>query len=315
MCLGMNPDQLAPGERSASTSNRNFEGRQGKGGRTHLVSPQVAAATAVVGHLRLADLARRPDRRGATSHGAVHRAHRDRAAACVAATSTPTRSSRPCTSSAITRHGFEDALFAAWRQDPTSSSSSRQYAGATVLVAGPEFGTGSSREHAVWALADYGFRVVVSPRFADIFRGNSGKNGLLTAVVSQDPVEQIWALVEADPDAASDRGPRRSRAARRRILSPRSRSTTTRAGDSSKVSTTSASPCSRQPRSTLSRRIGRRSLAPLAASGFSSVSGLVTKCLRHNRLGCGGDCLPRRDGSSPCRVERGARRLGLLEGK
>ena len=99
----------------------------------------------------------------------------------------------------ITRHGFEDALFAAWRQDPDFVLVRPEYAGATVLVAGPNFGTGSSREHAVWALADYGFRVVVSPRFADIFRGNSGKNGLLTAVVTQDLVEQIWALVEADP--------------------------------------------------------------------------------------------------------------------
>src|SRR3954451_2125616 len=99
----------------------------------------------------------------------------------------------------ITRHGFEDALFAAWRQDPDFVLVRPEYAGATVLVAGPNFGTGSSREHAVWALADYGFRVVISPRFADIFRGNSGKNGLLTAVVAQDLVEQIWALVEADP--------------------------------------------------------------------------------------------------------------------
>jgi 3-isopropylmalate/(R)-2-methylmalate dehydratase small subunit len=99
----------------------------------------------------------------------------------------------------ITRHGFEDALFAAWRQDPDFVLVRPEYAGATVLVAGPNFGTGSSREHAVWALVDYGFRVVISPRFADIFRGNSGKNGLLTAVVGQDEVEQIWALVEADP--------------------------------------------------------------------------------------------------------------------
>jgi len=99
----------------------------------------------------------------------------------------------------ITRHGFEDALFAAWRQDPEFVLVRPEYAGATVLVAGSNFGTGSSREHAVWALSDFGFRVVISPRFADIFRGNSGKNGLLTAVVTQEVVEQIWALVEADP--------------------------------------------------------------------------------------------------------------------
>jgi 3-isopropylmalate/(R)-2-methylmalate dehydratase small subunit len=99
----------------------------------------------------------------------------------------------------ITRHGFEDALFAAWRQDPNFVLVRPEYAGATVLVAGPNFGTGSSREHAVWALADHGFRVVLSPRFADIFRGNAGKNGLLTAVVEQSVIEQLWDLVEADP--------------------------------------------------------------------------------------------------------------------
>jgi len=99
----------------------------------------------------------------------------------------------------ITRHGFEDALFAAWRQDPSFILNDPTYAGVSILVAGPEFGTGSSREHAVWALQDYGFHVVLSSRFADIFRGNSGKIGLLTAVVDQDVIEQLWALVEADP--------------------------------------------------------------------------------------------------------------------
>jgi 3-isopropylmalate/(R)-2-methylmalate dehydratase small subunit len=99
----------------------------------------------------------------------------------------------------ITRHGFEDALFAAWRQDPGFVLNDPRYADVSVLVAGPDFGTGSSREHAVWALQDYGFRVVLSSRYADIFRGNSGKIGLLTAVVDQDVVEQLWAAVEADP--------------------------------------------------------------------------------------------------------------------
>jgi 3-isopropylmalate/(R)-2-methylmalate dehydratase small subunit len=99
----------------------------------------------------------------------------------------------------ITRHGYEDGLFAEWRTDPTFVLNQAQYAGASVLVAGPEFGTGSSREHAVWALSDYGFRVVLSSRFADIFRGNSGKIGLLTAAVDQADIERIWALVEADP--------------------------------------------------------------------------------------------------------------------
>ena len=99
----------------------------------------------------------------------------------------------------VTRTGFEDGLFAAWRKDPDFVANRPEHAGASVLVAGPDFGTGSSREHAVWALMDYGFRVVVSSRFADIFRGNSGKAGLLAAQVSQDTVEQLWKLIEEDP--------------------------------------------------------------------------------------------------------------------
>jgi 3-isopropylmalate/(R)-2-methylmalate dehydratase small subunit len=99
----------------------------------------------------------------------------------------------------ITRHGYEDALFAEWRTEPDFILNDPTYDGVSILVAGPEFGTGSSREHAVWALQDYGFKVVLSSRFADIFRGNSGKIGLLTAVVDQDVIEALWALVEADP--------------------------------------------------------------------------------------------------------------------
>ena len=99
----------------------------------------------------------------------------------------------------ITRHGYEDALFAEWRSEPDFVLNQPEYAGASILVAGPEFGTGSSREHAVWALQDYGFKVVLSSRFADIFRGNSGKGGLLTALVDQDVVERLWEAVEADP--------------------------------------------------------------------------------------------------------------------
>jgi 3-isopropylmalate/(R)-2-methylmalate dehydratase small subunit len=99
----------------------------------------------------------------------------------------------------VTRSGFEDGLFAAWRKDPDFVLNAPRHAGATILLAGSDFGTGSSREHAVWALQDYGFRVVVSSRFADIFRGNSLKSGLLTAQVSQDDVERLWAVVEADP--------------------------------------------------------------------------------------------------------------------
>jgi 3-isopropylmalate/(R)-2-methylmalate dehydratase small subunit len=99
----------------------------------------------------------------------------------------------------VTRTGFEDGLFAAWRNDPDFVINRPEYTGATILVAGPDFGTGSSREHAVWALMDYGFKVVLSSRFADIFRGNSGKAGLVAAQVGQDVVEQIWKLIETDP--------------------------------------------------------------------------------------------------------------------
>jgi 3-isopropylmalate/(R)-2-methylmalate dehydratase small subunit len=98
----------------------------------------------------------------------------------------------------VTRSGFEDGLFAAWRSDPDFVMNRPEAAGASILVAGPEFGTGSSREHAVWALQNHGFRVVISSRFADIFRGNAGKGGLLTAVVAQPDVERLWAALEAD---------------------------------------------------------------------------------------------------------------------
>ena len=101
----------------------------------------------------------------------------------------------------ITRDGFEDGLFAAWRNDPDFVLNRPEYEGATVVVAGPEFGTGSSREHAVWALQNYGFRVVISPRFADIFRGNSLKGGLLTVELPEPVVEQLWAMAESDPSA------------------------------------------------------------------------------------------------------------------
>ena len=99
----------------------------------------------------------------------------------------------------VTRSGFEDGCFAAWRADETFVLNDPRYAGGSVLVAGPDFGTGSSREHAVWALMNYGFRVVISSRFADIFRGNSGKQGLLTAQCSQDDVELLWKLLENQP--------------------------------------------------------------------------------------------------------------------
>jgi 3-isopropylmalate/(R)-2-methylmalate dehydratase small subunit len=99
----------------------------------------------------------------------------------------------------VTRTGFEDALFAAWRGDPGFVLNQPAYANGSVLVAGPDFGTGSSREHAVWALKDYGFRVVLSPRFADIFRGNSGKQGLLAGVVAPEDIELLWKVLETRP--------------------------------------------------------------------------------------------------------------------
>ncbi|MEU3555027.1 3-isopropylmalate dehydratase small subunit [Streptomyces fragilis] len=101
----------------------------------------------------------------------------------------------------VTRDGFEDGLFEAWRKDPEFVLNRPERAGATVLVAGPDFGTGSSREHAVWALQNYGFKAVISSRFADIFRGNSLKNGLLTVVLEQSVVDALWELVEKDPTA------------------------------------------------------------------------------------------------------------------
>jgi 3-isopropylmalate/(R)-2-methylmalate dehydratase small subunit len=99
----------------------------------------------------------------------------------------------------ITRTGFEDALFAGWRKDENFILNREPFNRGSVLVAGPDFGTGSSREHAVWALKDYGFKAVLSSRFADIFRGNSGKQGLLAAVLEQDDIELIWKVLENAP--------------------------------------------------------------------------------------------------------------------
>jgi 3-isopropylmalate/(R)-2-methylmalate dehydratase small subunit len=100
----------------------------------------------------------------------------------------------------VTRTGFEDGLFNAWRtNEPDFVLNQPQYQGATILVAGPDFGTGSSREHAVWALLDYGFKAVISPRFADIFRGNSLKAGLLTVVLDEKVVQRLWDDIEQDP--------------------------------------------------------------------------------------------------------------------
>jgi 3-isopropylmalate/(R)-2-methylmalate dehydratase small subunit len=102
----------------------------------------------------------------------------------------------------VTRSGFEDGLFAAWRSDPDFVLNQPEFKSGTILVAGADFGTGSSREHAVWALQNYGFKVVISSRFADIFRGNSQKGGLLTILLSQSEVEDLWVAIEADPALA-----------------------------------------------------------------------------------------------------------------
>ncbi len=99
----------------------------------------------------------------------------------------------------ITRTGFEDALFSAWRREPDFVLNDPRYATGSVLIAGPDFGTGSSREHAVWALKDYGFKVVLSTKFADIFRGNAGKQGLVAGVISQEDCDALWKLLETQP--------------------------------------------------------------------------------------------------------------------
>jgi len=99
----------------------------------------------------------------------------------------------------VTKTGFDDALFFQWRQDPDFVLNNPAFANPRVLVAGPDFGTGSSREHAVWALRDYGFQAVLSHRFGDIFRGNSGKQGLLAAELAEADIEQIWAIIDAQP--------------------------------------------------------------------------------------------------------------------
>jgi 3-isopropylmalate/(R)-2-methylmalate dehydratase small subunit len=106
----------------------------------------------------------------------------------------------------VTKTGFDDALFYAWRQDPDFVLNQEPYRAGKILIAGSDFGTGSSREHAVWALRDYGFTAVLSPRFGDIFRGNSGKQGLLTGQISEEDAERLWRAIEASPgiDATVD---------------------------------------------------------------------------------------------------------------
>ncbi len=202
MCLAMNPDKLAPGERAASTSNRNFEGRQGRGGRTHLVSPAVAAATAVAGHFAapgdLDDGRQLMDPIRVVSGTAVPLARSDVDTDQIIPSDWLKR---------VERTGFAKGLFAEWRDDRAFVLNQPQYAGATVLIAGPNFGTGSSREHAVWALMDYGFKAVVSARFGDIFRTNCTKAGLVPVQVDGETAAALLAAVAGDPVARGDRRP------------------------------------------------------------------------------------------------------------
>ena len=248
MCMGMNPDKLSTGQRSASTSQPQLRGTSGAG-RAH--APGLAAGRRGHRRARPPRLARRPV---GLTRTAVGDSQPWTSSPCTPVAPLPLRFSNVDTDQIIpgeylkriTRHGYEDALFAEWRSEPDFVLNDPTYAGVSVLVAGPEFGTGSSREHAVWALQDYGFQVVLSSRFADIFRGNSGKIGLLTAVVDQAVIEALWARRRGRPEHRGDRRPRRARGARGRPRGRPSRSTTTCAGACSRVSTTSASP-SRTP--------------------------------------------------------------------
>ena len=168
MCLGMNPDILQPGERCASTSNRNFEGRQGAGGRTHLVSPAMAAAAAIAGRFTDVRELRMRELRQVTSNAAVL----DRADVDTDQIIPKQFLKR------IERSGYGEFLFYDWMKDPDFELHRPEYQGAEILVAGRNFACGSSREHAAWALEDYGFRAILAPSFSDIFRSNAVKSGL-----------------------------------------------------------------------------------------------------------------------------------------
>ena len=251
MCLAMNPDKLQPGERCASTSNRNFEGRQGRGGRTHLVSPAVAAATAIAGHFAspATDLTHPPPspsprslrRRDRPTVPKTQRSEGDeerstmKAVRIVQGTAVPLDRTDVDTDQIIPsdwlkrveRTGFEKGLFSEWRDDRDFVLNQEQYSGANILIGGLNFGTGSSREHAVWAIQQYGFDAVISPRFADIFRNNCTKNGLVPVTVSRRGQRAADAGRRGRPDPRDHdrrRAPHR-RSARHRPRDQRSRST------------------------------------------------------------------------------------------
>ena len=244
MCLGMNPDQLAPGERSASTSNRNFEGRQGKGGRTHLVSPLVAAATAVVGRLAApADLAADAD---ADRGGADRWSRSPRTPAAPSPLRRVQRRHRPDHPGRLPQAGHPHRLrgrpVRRLAQRPRlRAQPARARAGATILVAGPDFGTGSSREHAVWALA--GLRLPGRHLLA-VRRHLPGQRRQGRPAHGRGRAGGRRAAVGGRRGRPGHRGDRRPRAADR-VVAPdaierRSRSTTTPAGGCSRASTTSA---------------------------------------------------------------------------
>jgi 3-isopropylmalate/(R)-2-methylmalate dehydratase large subunit len=244
MCLAMNPDKLAPGERSASTSNRNFEGRQGRGGRTHLVSPAVAAATAIAGHF------------ATPSRPLIARSTTMEAVRIVTGTAVPLDRSDVDTDQIIPsdwlkqveRTGFEKGLFSEWRDDRDFVLNQEQYAGATILVAGPNFGTGSSREHAVWAIQQYGFagrdlaplrRHLPQQLHQERPRAGGGeRRGRRAAAAGR--------RGRPHPRAHHRRGAQDPRGAGARPRRWSSRSTTRSSTASSRASTTSASPS--QPR-------------------------------------------------------------------
>ena len=248
MCLGMNPDILAPGERCASTSNRNFEGRQGAGGRTHLAQPG--------------------DGRGRRGHRPLHRraGARDesRCARSPARVAVLDRADVDTDQiipkqflKRIERSGYGEFLFFDWMKDPDVRAAPAEYPGASILVAGRNFGCGSSREHAAWALEDYGFRVVLAPSFGDIFRTNAIKTGLAPIAL---PPERARAAQGGGRRAQrADRRPRDARDhASRRAAHPVRVRRRTRRRRSCTASTTSRARCSARPRSPRTRRRTRR---------------------------------------------------------
>ena len=291
MCLGMNPDQLTPGERSASTSNRNFEGRQGKGGRTHLVSVPVAAATAVRGTLSSpADLEPASRHRGEclmdkfTTHTGVG-----------AAAAAQQRRHRPDHPGGLPQasdpHRLRGRTFRclAWRS-VASCSTGRSTPQASVLVAGPDFGTGSSREHAVWALQNYGFRSSSRSRFADIFRGNAGKSGLRRRTGRREGRATAVGLPrvtrrERRSPSTSSREPSRLVRVLTRSRTP-STSTTTPGGDCSKDSTTSASRCRTTTTSRPSRALVLRGNRP-QFTDLTGLSASTNSAATRARVHCG----------------------------